>query len=51
MSLPDDITRCDGAWRPECEECARLTAPRPECARMMSPPEFIEGNCPDRIEE
>jgi hypothetical protein len=54
MTLPNDITRCDGyyaeGWREGCENCLRRTAPRPEQVLMISPPPIIAFECEYLIE-
>lgn len=60
MTLPNDVTRCDGVrheeegvmeWREGCEHCLRRTAPRPARCWMMEPPAIIVFACEHLIED
>ena len=58
MTLPNDISRCDGdgdgsdsdGWREGCETCLRRTAPRPDNFAMITPPPIIVFECEYLIE-
>lgn len=61
--LSNDVARCDGrittspsgfgtvsVGQAECLRCLRRTAERSEYARMMEPPQRVDGRCPMRLE-
>ena len=58
MKLLDDVARCNGktvkAENPlnqQCDDCARFDVIDSDHPWMIFAPEFINGKCPERIEE
>lgn len=50
MTLPYDIARCSGNNSKECEGCRRREPGHSYRQCYISPPDFIDGKCVNKIE-